>query len=181
VVVALAAEDGTKASVDNDRPRTPKACRELEQRHGLRRLEAREQSTGSRGIKPGEQRADARRLRDHGKRGEHRERGSRHPLERIVRACATGSRNEAAFVRSLREHGLQVRPRYATGGTKKVVGCSVTRRRPRGPPPPRRGAAANAVAAGLRAMCARDRPAGEDKRIRAGRRPPRRQPRNRRQ
>jgi hypothetical protein len=125
VVLALAAEDGSKASVHNDRPRAQKACRELERRHGLRRLEARERSTGSRGIKPGEQRADARRLRDHGERGEHPERGSRHTLERIVRACATASRTESEFLRSLREHGLQLRPRYATGGTKKVVGYSV--------------------------------------------------------
>jgi hypothetical protein len=125
LVVALVAEDGSKASVHNDRPRAQKACREIEQRFGLRRLEARERGTGSRGIKPGEQRADARRLRDHGERGEHPERGSRHTLERIVRACATASRTESEFVRALREHGLQVRPRYAPGGTDRVVGYSV--------------------------------------------------------
>ena len=36
LVVTLVAEDGSKASVHNDRPRAQKACRELEQRFGLR-------------------------------------------------------------------------------------------------------------------------------------------------
>ena len=41
VVVALVAEDGTKASVHFDQPRAQNAARELEERFGLRRLEAR--------------------------------------------------------------------------------------------------------------------------------------------
>ena len=102
LVVALVAEDGTKARVhSNDRPRAQRACRELEQRHGLGVLEACERGTGSRAIKPGERQADARRLRDHGDRGEHPDRGSRQTLERIVRACTTASGDESEFVRAV--------------------------------------------------------------------------------
>ena len=117
LVVTLVAEDGSKASVHNDRPRAQKACRELEQRFGLRRLEARTREAGSRGLKHGEIAADRRRGRQPGERGEHPERSSRQTLERIVRACATASRDESEFIRGLRDEGIRYRPRYAEGGT----------------------------------------------------------------
>jgi hypothetical protein len=98
LVVTLVAEDGSKASVHNDRPRAQKACRELEQQFGLRRLEARTRKSGSRGLKHGELAADRRRGRQLGDRGEHPERSSRQTLERIVRACATASRDESEFI-----------------------------------------------------------------------------------
>ena len=110
IVVTLVAEDGSKASVHNDRPRAQKACRELEQRFGLRRLEARTREAGSRGLKHGELAADRRRGRQLGDRGEHAERSSRQTLERIVRACATASRDESEFIRRLREEGVQAAP-----------------------------------------------------------------------
>ena len=125
VVVGLVAEDGSKASVHNDRPRAQRAARELEERFGLRRLEARTRGTGSRGIRPGERMADTRRKRDHGPDGREPERGSRQTLERVVRGCAAASRNESEFVRALREHGVRARPRYAEGDRTKVVGYSV--------------------------------------------------------
>jgi hypothetical protein len=125
LVVTLVAEDGSKARVHNDRPRAQKACRELEQRFGLRGLEARTRGAGSRALKQGEIAADRRRGRGVGERGEDAERSSRQRLERVVRACAGASRNETEFVRRLREHGLLGRPRYAEGGTSKVVGYSV--------------------------------------------------------
>ena len=125
LVLTLVAEDGSKASVHNDRPRAQKACRELEQKFGLRGLEARTRESGSRGLKHGELAADRGRGRQLGERGEHPERSSRRTLERIVRACATASRGESEFIRRLRDEGVQLRPRYAEGGTKKVVGYSV--------------------------------------------------------
>ncbi len=125
LVVALVAEDGSKASVHNDRPRAQKACRELEQRFGLRRLEARTREAGSRGLKHGELAADRRRGRGVGERGELAERSSRQTLERIVRACATASRDESEFIRRLGDEGIHCRPRYAEGGTDTVVGYSV--------------------------------------------------------
>ena len=42
-----------------------------------------------------------------------------------MRGCATASRNESEFIRALREHGVRVRPRYAEGGQRNVVGYSV--------------------------------------------------------
>jgi hypothetical protein len=125
LVVTLVAEDGSKASVHNDRPRVQKVCRELEQRFGLRRLEARTRGAGSRALKHGEIAADRRRGRGVGERGEYAERSSRQRLERVVRACSGASRNESEFLAGLREQGLQARPRYAEGGTSKVVGYSV--------------------------------------------------------
>ena len=125
VVVALVAEDGSKASVHYDQPRAQNAARELEQQFGLRRLEARARGTGSRGMRAGERMADARRHRDHPLDGHAPERGSRQTLERIVRGCAVASRNETEFVRALREHDVLVRPRYAEGGRTAVVGYSV--------------------------------------------------------
>ena len=50
VVVALVAEDGSKASVHYDQPRAQNAARGLEQRCGLRRLEARARGTGAAGC-----------------------------------------------------------------------------------------------------------------------------------
>jgi hypothetical protein len=125
LVVTLVAEDGSKASVHNDQPRAQNAARDLEQRFGLRRLEARARETGSRGVRAGERMADARRQRAHGPDGHAPERGSRQTLERIVRGCATASRNEGEFLRALREQNVRVRPRYAEGGHTAVVGYSV--------------------------------------------------------
>jgi hypothetical protein len=119
------AEDGSKASVHSDRPRAQKACRELEQQFGLRRLEARTRQAGSRGLKHGELAADRRRSRQLGDRGEHSERSSRQTLERIVRACAIASRDEAEFIRQLRDEGVRCRPRFAECTTDEVVGYSV--------------------------------------------------------
>ncbi|MGH2868017.1 MAG: relaxase/mobilization nuclease domain-containing protein, partial [Solirubrobacteraceae bacterium] len=125
LVVALVAEDGSKASVHNDRPRAQKVCRALEQRFGLRALEARMRGAGSRALKHGEIAADRRRGRGVGEHGEHAERSTRQRLERVVRACAGASRNETEFITRLREHGLQGRPRYAQGATSNVIGYSV--------------------------------------------------------
>ena len=126
IVVGLVAEDGSRASVHNDRPRAQRAARKLEERFGLRRLEARTRGTGSRGIRPGERMADTRRKRDHGPDGREPERGSRQTLERVVRGCATASRNESEFVRALREHDVRLRPRYAEGGRtrRSVTQCA---------------------------------------------------------
>ena len=125
IVVTLVAEDGSKASVHNDRPRAQKACRELEQHFGLRQLEARTRDAGSRGLKHGELAADRRRGRPLGDRGEHPERSTRQTLERIIRACATASRDETEFIHRLRDEGVRLRPRYAEGGRDDVVGYSV--------------------------------------------------------
>ena len=125
LVATLVAEDGSKAPVHNDRPRAQKACRELEQRYRLRRLEARTREAGSRGLKHGELTADRRRGRGVGERGQRPEHSSRQTLERIVRACATASRDESEFIGRLRDEGIKYRARFREGGTDVVVGYSV--------------------------------------------------------
>ncbi len=129
LVVTLVAEDGSRASVHNDRPRSQQACRELEQQFGLRALEARVRGAGERGIRSGELAADRRRGRhvgdrDHGQ-PERPGCGSRRTLERVVRACATAAGDEPDFVSRLRSEGVLCRPRYAEGSTSEVVGYSV--------------------------------------------------------
>jgi hypothetical protein len=125
LVVTLVAEDGSKASVHYDRPRSQQTCRELERDFGLRSLEARERGGGERGIKAGELGVDRRRGRPVGEHGEHPERGSRRVLERVVRACATAACDEPNFVQRLRGEGVLCRPRFAEGSRSEVVGYSV--------------------------------------------------------
>ena len=98
VVVTLVAEDGSKANVHNDRPRAQRACRELEQRFGLRSLEARTRGAGSRALKHGEIAADRRRGREGG--GEGRARGALHPAAaRAGRARVRGREPQRERVR----------------------------------------------------------------------------------
>jgi hypothetical protein len=125
LVVALVAEDGSKASVHYDRPRAQQTCRELERELGLRSLEARSRGAGERGIKAGELGVDRRRGRPVGEHGEHPERSSRRMLERVVRACATAASDEPNFVARLRGEGVLCRPRFADGSRGEVVGYSV--------------------------------------------------------
>jgi hypothetical protein len=125
LVVALVAEDGSKASVHYDHPRSQQTCRELEREFGLRSLEARSRGAGERGIKAGELRVDRRRGRPVGEHGEHPERGTRRMLERVVRACATAATDEPNFVLRLRGEGVLCRPRFAEGSRSEVVGYSV--------------------------------------------------------
>jgi Relaxase/Mobilisation nuclease domain len=153
VVVNLVREDGTRASIHNDRPRAQKACREMEKTHGLVVLESADRGRSSRGWDPAEGQAKARRAaraafeqaHRHGARlrswealtaadravlvrAEVGEDQPRHALARAVRGCATASRSEAEFVRRARRAGLLVRPRWAQGRTDVVTGYSVAER-----------------------------------------------------
>ena len=127
LVVTLVAEDGSKASVHNDRPRAQKACRELEQRFGLRRLEARTREAGQpRAASTASWRPTGAAAAQLGERGEHAERSSRQTLERIVRACATASRDESEFIRRLRDaRRAAAAPATPRAAPSKVVGYSV--------------------------------------------------------
>src|SRR4051794_5582744 len=127
VVVSLVHEDGVPANVWNDRPRAQQACGELERRHGLRVLESRAAGRGgARGHKPAE-RATAT------KSGS--EELARERLERVVRACAAASVDEAEFVRRVRQACVKLRPRYAAGRDDVVAGYSTALRPPVGQAP----------------------------------------------
>ncbi|WP_329468694.1 relaxase/mobilization nuclease domain-containing protein [Streptomyces sp. NBC_01431] len=115
LVVDLVREDGSKADVFRDHPRSQQICAAIELDMGLSVVEGR-RGRSTPGIKRGEQEAAARRG--------HFE-PERHTLARRVRAAGATSRSEAEFVRNLRASGVIARPRYAKGGRSEVVGYSV--------------------------------------------------------
>jgi hypothetical protein len=80
------------------------------------------------GLKQGALAADRRRGRQLGNRGEHPEYSTRQTLERIVRACATASRDESEFIDRLRDERIHCR-RYDEGGTDVVVDYCIRLRR----------------------------------------------------
>lgn len=123
IAVNLVREDGTKASVWNDRRHAQRIAGELEKEHGLVVLESRQAARGARGVKPGEQ---ARQERTGAPEPE------RVTLARRVRAAATASVDEAEFVRRARREGLLIRPRFAAGREDVVAGYSVAVRPPAG-------------------------------------------------
>jgi hypothetical protein len=153
LVVNLVREDGTKASIHNDRIRARDLCRELEKEFGLEPLESADRGRASVGFEYAERHAVARR-RARGRFEQQRRQGlerrtwsslpvgerdglveaamsadqPRWALARKVRACATASVDEAEFVRRLRQHGVLARPRFADGRTDVVVGYSVAAR-----------------------------------------------------
>jgi hypothetical protein len=125
LAVSLVREDGTKASVWNDRPRAQTLAGELERTYGLKVLENRGVGRGDRGLKPAEL--------EKTKRSGAAE-PSRLTLARTVRGCSAAAGDEAEFVRRLRRAGLLVRPRYAAGRDDVVAGFSVAQRPPDGQP-----------------------------------------------
>lgn len=112
-------EDGTKVSVHMDQPRAQRTARMLEKKYGLELLESDRAQRSTRGFKPAEREAAAR-------RGQPED--ARAALARQVRGCATASVDEAEFVRRLRRAGVLVRPRYASDRTDVVTGYSVALR-----------------------------------------------------
>ncbi|WP_380164672.1 relaxase/mobilization nuclease domain-containing protein [Jannaschia sp. R86511] len=123
IAVSLVREDGTKASVWNDRRTAQRVAGELERKHGLEVLESRTVARGARGVKPAEVATAERRGQVE---------PARVALARAVRAHAGAAADEAEFVRRLRRAGLLVRPRFAAGRDDVVAGYSVALRVPSG-------------------------------------------------
>lgn len=157
VVVNLVREDGTKATPWGDYKKSQDACRELEKKHGLMPVEGPARGEATRGYHPAEAEAQARsraRAKYDTWRAQEAKLGRQHPvwrqlaaadrgarmnaelvadqprvaLARSVRGCATAARDEAEFVRRMRQQNLLVRPRYADGGTDVITGYSVAQR-----------------------------------------------------
>lgn len=122
IALSLVREDGTKASVHNDRSRAQDTCRALEKKYGLEELST---VHASRGYDPAERQTAIRQGREM----------HRNSLERKVRAASTAASTEAEFVRQGRDMGLLMRPRYAKNTTDVVVGYSVAERPPKGERP----------------------------------------------
>lgn len=119
LVVSLVREDGTKATVWNDRPRAQQVAGELEHEFGLRVVQSRGAGHAGRGEKPAERGVAER-------RGAAEVASTR--LARTVRACATAAGDEAEFVRRVRRAGVRIRPRYAAGSDSVISGYSVALR-----------------------------------------------------
>lgn len=128
IAASLIREDGSRVNTfdygpgkpKGDRPRAQQVANELEHAYGLRVLGSRERG---RGIS-GDSRAEIERAARIGAPESERER-----LRRLVRAAATGTDTEAEFVKSLRESGISIKPRYGQGDTSEVTGYSVRFRR----------------------------------------------------
>ncbi|MBB6335440.1 relaxase/mobilization nuclease domain-containing protein [Schaalia hyovaginalis] len=108
--------DGTKWSRWWDWKNAGRACNTLEHKYGLEVIESREHNRGARADTPHELNAAKRAGRPE---------TTRAMLETRVRAAAAGAANEAEFVRSVRELGVRIRPRFAKGRTDVVLGYSV--------------------------------------------------------
>ena len=148
-------EQGQRAQRPATRPeRVPRARAAVRAARVSRRAPARQAAAA---LKHGELAADRRRGRGVGERGGLAERSSRQTLERIVRACATASRDETEFVRRLRDaRRPSSAPATPRAAPSEVVGYSVktprhrawparervVRRRPPRPRPDPPGAAA---------------------------------------
>ena len=149
IAVNLVRSDGTKAWVYRDYVRAQNACRSLEREFGLEQVGCDRTRAATRGWKPGEREAEARRrakarfeqdnpnARWSALPVEERKRllsqqldGSqpRHRLALKVRTAAIQANSEAQFVRNLRRQHVIVRPRYAHGRTDVVTGYSVAER-----------------------------------------------------
>lgn len=115
-VTSLVREDGTRASVWNDRPRAQSLARELERKYGLQVLESRDAGRGDRAPS----RAELEQVERAGL-----PEPERFTLARAVRAEAFLATSEAEFVRRLRAAGLHPRPRFAAGTDSVVAGYSV--------------------------------------------------------
>lgn len=118
MVVQLVREDGTRASVWNDRPKVQALARDLERKYGLQVLESRAAGRGARAP----QRAELERVERFGL-----VEPERFTLARTVRAAATASSSEAEFVRRMRRAGLRVDARFAAGRADVVRGYSVSK------------------------------------------------------
>ncbi|KQQ18666.1 hypothetical protein ASF48_17240 [Rathayibacter sp. Leaf299] len=119
IAVSLVREDGTKASVHKDYERSQTISRELEREYGLQVYQAPEREFPERGVRPGARESAAR--RGHVEPDMQR-------LERAVRAASSASQDESEFVRRLRQGGVLVRPRFATGRDDVIAGYSVALR-----------------------------------------------------
>jgi len=115
VAVSLVRGDGTKASVFRDYKTMSAYAAKVEQEYGLSVVDGRK-TAGLPGLSRGEKEKAAR---------EGAAEPPRTRLARVVREAAAATKDEAEFVRRLRQAGLSVRPRFAEGGQESVVGYSV--------------------------------------------------------
>ncbi|WP_194918214.1 relaxase/mobilization nuclease domain-containing protein [Catenulispora rubra] len=118
LVASLIRDDGTKASVWNERRTMSKVAADLERHFGLAVVEGRS-GAGLPGLTRAEQEIAQRKNQPE---------PARQTLSRTVRAAASASVDEAEFLRRLRAADVGCRPRFADGSNVEVVGYSVALR-----------------------------------------------------
>jgi len=115
IAVSLVREDGSKASIWQDRVKLSEACSTFERDYGLTVVDGRTRESVP-GVSRAEDEIAARRGRAEPERD---------TLARNVRAASVASRDESEFVRRLKVEGIIVRPRYEQGSTERIAGYSV--------------------------------------------------------
>lgn len=128
IVANVVRQDGTKVAGYRDYKLASRAVHELERKYGLRIVEGRGFPSTQRPYSQSEdmqQRAERRAQGMTGKQVRDPDALVRHQVHGRVRAAAAVARDEAEFVRRLRQSGLQVRPRFAEGTQDVVVGYAV--------------------------------------------------------
>ena len=113
IAASLVRGDGSRVDVWQSKKTLSRFCNEIERTYGLTIIEGRE----GKGM-PGLTRAEL----------EQNSEPARTRLARLVREASVASKEEAEFVRRLRDAGVLVRPRFETGGQEAVVGYSVALR-----------------------------------------------------
>lgn len=112
-VAVMVRENGERVSDFQDKKRMSRLCMQMEERYGLHVLESRHHGRGTQGLSRAEiERTKRDRLAE----------PERRTLARVVRAVAAESPTEEAFVRGLRERGVQATAWYAKGSRGAVVG-----------------------------------------------------------
>jgi hypothetical protein len=122
IAVSLVRDDGSRASVHQERNKVGKACSDYEAKYGLTIVEGR---SGGAAQPLSEAEVQAERQRRAERPTEPTARPRRAYLETTVRGAAVASATEAEFIRRLRAEGLMVLPFYAKGGTEVVAGYRV--------------------------------------------------------
>jgi hypothetical protein len=115
LVAMLARQDGTRPQTWNDYYRVGEACRDAEQRFGLRRTAPRDRAAARRPTRPESEKARRRGWPE----------SPRITLRRAVSTAAAGAASEQEFFARLDQAGVLVRKRFSTRNPGEVTGYAV--------------------------------------------------------
>lgn len=119
VALSLVRDDGRWANVHRSKLRSRAIADGLEAKYGLNKVK---DTSEQRGM-PGTSRGEWRRA-DQAKGEGPKEVPERQRLAMAVRTAATHAATEKQFIADVLRQGVQVRPRFAKGGTDNVIGAS---------------------------------------------------------
>lgn len=119
VALSLVRDDGRWANVHRSKVRSRAIADGLEEKYGLNKVK---DTAEQRGM-PGTSRGEWRRA-DQAKGEGPKEIPERQRLAMVVRTAAAHAATEKQFIADVLRQGVQVRPRFAKGGTDTVIGAS---------------------------------------------------------